>query len=93
MPPKRKQHSVHDKLALITRVRNGEGQTKVAKETGVAESTLRGWLKDEVKLREFVTTLEGNSGLSRKRARTAKDAPLDNAMFISALQILSSSKY
>ena len=56
--PKRKCYTVREKLNLIDRVRNGEGQTKVAREMCVAESTLRGWLKDENKLREFVDNVE-----------------------------------
>ena len=43
--PKRKCYTVREKLNLIDRVRNGEGQTKVAREMCVAESGLRGWLK------------------------------------------------
>lgn len=79
--PKRKCYSVREKLNLIDRVRNGEGQTKVAREMSVAESTLRGWLKDEAKLREFVDTVEESEGLARKRARTATDQNHDKALY------------
>ena len=51
---KRKVYSVEDKLSAISRVRGGESQAKVSRDLGVAESTLRGWLKDENKLRKFV---------------------------------------
>ena len=79
--PKRKAYTVREKLAVITRIRNGESQVKVSKDTGVAESTLRGWLKSEVQLRDFVDSVDGDGGLARKKARTAKDGPLDSAMF------------
>ena len=45
--PKRKAYTVREKLELITRIRNGESQAKVARETSIADSTLRGWLKCE----------------------------------------------
>ena len=45
---------VREKLDLVVRIRKGESQCKVSREMHVPESTLRGWLKDEVKLREFL---------------------------------------
>jgi len=54
---KRKAYSVEDKLSAISRVR-GESQAKVFRDLGVAKSTLRGWLKDENKLREFVHNVD-----------------------------------
>ena len=41
---------VREKLDLVIRIRKGESQCKVSQEMRVPESTLRGWLKDEVKL-------------------------------------------
>ncbi|KAI0242258.1 Exoskeleton protein RP43 [Lamellibrachia satsuma] len=46
----------------------------------VPESTLRGWLKDEMKLREFIHTVEEDDGLRRKKTHVAKDSALDNAV-------------
>ena len=46
--PKRKAYTVREKLDLVIRIRKGESQCKVSREM------LRGWLKDEVKLREFL---------------------------------------
>ena len=43
-----------EKLDLVIRIRKGKSQCKVSQEMRVPESTLRGWLKDEVKLREFL---------------------------------------
>jgi len=63
-------------LDLIGRIRNRETQARVVKDTGVNESTLRGWLKNEAKLRTFVETVE-KDGLSRKKAHTAADPQLD----------------
>ena len=55
---KRKAYSVEVKLSAISRVRGGESQTKVSRDLGVAESTLRGWLKEETMLREFVPSVD-----------------------------------
>ena len=52
--PKRKAYTVCKKLDLVIRLRKSESQCKVSREMRVPESTLRGWLKDEVKLREFL---------------------------------------
>jgi len=66
--PKRKSYSVREKLVVVTRVQNGE-------------STIRGWLKDEQKLRDFVDTVDSTDGMKRKKARTANDPELDKAVF------------
>ena len=68
--PKRKQYTVQEKLHLVDRVRKGESAAKVCRESGVAEGTLRGWLKEEVKLREYLHSVDTDDGLSRKRQRT-----------------------
>ena len=52
--PKRKAYTVREKLDLVIRIRKGELQCKVSREMRVPKSTLRGWLKNEVKLREFL---------------------------------------
>ena len=78
--PKQNAYTVRKKLELITRIRNGESQAKVAHETSIAESTLRGWLKSEVALRQYADGLQGEDGLKRKKQRTAKDPVLDIAM-------------
>ena len=78
--PKRKAYSIKEKLEIVARIRNGQSQCKVARETGIAESTVRGWLKDEDKLRKFVDTVEDGDGLRRKKARQAKDDTLDRAV-------------
>ena len=78
---KRKAYTVAEKLVLVQRVRNGESQAKVVRDTGVPESTLRGWLKEEAKLREFVVTVDESGGLKRKKARLAMDAELDSRLF------------
>ena len=77
----RKLYTVEQKLEAVARVRRGESQAKVSRDNGVPESTLRGWLKDEDKLREFSTSLDGSEGLKRKRVKTAKDPELDKAVF------------
>ena len=47
---------------------------------GTTESTVRGWKKDEEKLRSMVQDLEEDTGLKRKRARLAQDTQLDAAV-------------
>ena len=66
---------------MVERVRNGESQAKVCRETGIPESTLRGWIKQEDQLRTFVAELDGEQGLARKRARQAQNPQLDKAVF------------
>ena len=78
--PKRKAYTVREKLELLTRIRNGESQAKVARETSIADSTLRGWLKCEGALRQYADGLQDEDGLKRKKQRTAKDPVLDTAM-------------
>ena len=77
---KRKAYTIAEKLHIVDRVRNGETQAKVSKETGVAEGTLRGWLKNEGKLREACTVMD-DCGQKRKRSRTAQDPQLEKAVF------------
>ncbi|XP_006011116.1 jerky protein homolog-like [Latimeria chalumnae] len=78
---KRKAYNVHEKLELIDRIHAGQSKAKISYDTGVPESTLQGWLKEEYNLRAFVMTVSETEGLSRKRARTASDAPLDTAVY------------
>ena len=78
--PKRKSYTVRVKLELVTRMRNGEAQCKISREMGIPESTLRGWLKDEVKLIGFVHTLQDDDSLRRKKTRRSRDPTLDTAM-------------
>ena len=73
MNSKRKHasHNVQQKLDVIERIRKGETRTKVSRELGVPDSTIRRWVKDENKFRAFLDQLD-EGGLRRKRARTAK---------------------
>ena len=64
--PKRKKFTIAEKLECIDRVRDGESQAKVSRDVDVPESTLRGWLSSEDKLRKFVNTIDSEEGLSRK---------------------------
>lgn len=76
---KRKAFTIKEKLELVDRVRNGDSQAKIVKETGVNESTLRGWLRNEEKLRGYAETVD-KDGLQRKKARLAADPQLDGKM-------------
>jgi len=84
MASKRKPQSytVAFKLQIISRIRNGnEQQTKVARELGISESTVRGWLRNEDKLRSFVDELDSEVGMARKRARLSADPALDKIAY------------
>ncbi|XP_076310682.1 uncharacterized protein LOC143225345 [Tachypleus tridentatus] len=61
--------------------RNGEARTKIMKEIGVPESTLRGWLKNEDQLREFCNQVDRMTGLQRKKAKTAADPAVDMEVY------------
>ena len=54
---------------------------QVARELGIAESTVRGWLKDEPKIRSFVDEVDSDVGLARKRARGPENPVLDQATY------------
>lgn len=77
----RKSYSVNEKLRAIERIKNGEKQAKVSRDIGVAESTLRGWLKDEMKLHGFLLSVDESVGLKRKRARAPKDVDFQETVF------------
>ena len=79
MSTKRKAYSVAEKLAVVDRLKNGESQAQVSRSLGVAESTMRGWIKDESRLRKFSSEME-DAGNSRKRQRLAADTTLDKAV-------------
>lgn len=46
-----RQLSVREKISAVQRVHDGESKASVARMIGVPESTLRGWCKNEMKLR------------------------------------------
>ena len=78
----RKSYAVREKLELelVTRIRNGESQSKVSYETSIAVSTLRGWLKCEGQIREYTDSLQDEDGLKLKKQRTSTDQVIDKAM-------------
>ncbi|XP_073433385.1 tigger transposable element-derived protein 5 [Dendrobates tinctorius] len=77
----RKAYSIKDKLEAIERVKNGERQASVSRDFGVPGGTLRGWLKDEQKLRWFLDQLGGDVGTQRKKMRLANDEEIDRAVY------------
>ena len=54
------QFTVLEKLAVIDRVKRGDSRAKIRQELGVPESTMRGWLKDEEKYRQFAEVIYDN---------------------------------
>ena len=65
---------------VVTRAQNGESQANVSHNNAVAQSTIRGWLKDEQKQCNFVDTVDSSEGMKRKKARTANSPELDKAV-------------
>ncbi|KAF6031898.1 TIGD5 [Bugula neritina] len=75
--PKRKliQYTLEEKFTAVRRIRNGERQCAVSRDMGVHEATLRGWLRDEGKLRAFADDIELSQGIERV-ASEVPEAPL-----------------
>ncbi|XP_075982634.1 protein distal antenna-like isoform X2 [Anticarsia gemmatalis] len=84
-----------DKIEAIQRVNDGESKASVARDIGVPESTLRGWCKNEDKLRYMTSRLsspdtdKSNDGEPPdKRARTespaAPPSPIATGLDLSA---------
>lgn len=78
-----RQLSIHEKLSAIQRVHEGESKASVARLIGVPESTLRGWCKNEVKLRTMVdkggsspVMVNGTATPPEKKAKLMVDEPL-----------------
>ncbi|KFU90198.1 Tigger transposable element-derived protein 5, partial [Chaetura pelagica] len=77
----RRAYSIKDKLQAIERVKKGERQASVCRAFGVPGGTLRGWLKDEPKLRWFLAQLGGDVGTQRKKMRLANEEEIDRAVY------------
>ncbi|XP_006131746.3 tigger transposable element-derived protein 5 [Pelodiscus sinensis] len=77
----RRAYSIKDKLQAIERVKTGERQASVCRDFGVPGGTLRGWLKDEPKLRWFLDQLGGEVGTQRKKMRLANEEEIDRAVY------------
>ncbi|KAM4865426.1 tigger transposable element-derived protein 5 [Thomomys bottae] len=77
----RKAYSIKDKLQAVERVKGGERQASVCRDFGVPGGTLRGWLKDEPKLRRFLDQLGGEVGTQRKKMRLANEEAIDRAVY------------
>jgi hypothetical protein len=78
---KLKAYTIEEKLNIIERIRKGTKKAEICRELNLPESTLRGWLKNEDKMRAFIDNMESDSGLLRKRSRTAQNTDLDKCMF------------
>jgi hypothetical protein len=49
---------LYEKFKIIERVKNGESKASLFRECGIEEGTIRGWIKEENKLRSFVDSIE-----------------------------------
>jgi len=74
-----KQFSIVEKIEIIDKIKAGQSRTSIIKEFGVPEGTLRGWLKDEEKLRTAISEMD-TPDQKRKRFKGANDTELDKAV-------------
>ena len=58
--------TVKEKIEALDRIKSGVKRSHVANELGVHESTVRGWKKEEAKLREMVLDMHESEGMMRK---------------------------
>lgn len=58
---KRTSYTVEQKLEIVRLVREGCQQTMLAREVGLPESTLRGWLREEEKLRTILQRINNTA--------------------------------
>uniref|UniRef100_A0A1B6E558 HTH psq-type domain-containing protein n=1 Tax=Clastoptera arizonana TaxID=38151 RepID=A0A1B6E558_9HEMI len=80
-----RQLSIQEKLSAIQRVHNGESKASVARLIGVPESTLRGWCKNEVKLKGMLDKSLSFAGTSpspppEKKQRLGDGQEMDEAL-------------
>lgn len=81
-----RQLSIQEKLSAIQRVHNGESKASVARLIGVPESTLRGWCKNEVKLRGMLDKTLSFAGASpspppEKKQKLSDGPEVDDALW------------
>lgn len=77
---KRKQFTVIEKLGALDQLHGGASRNAVCKNLGITESTLRGWIKTEDKLRATSLQHDDPAGNQRKRAKYAEDDKLETAV-------------
>ncbi|XP_070202984.1 uncharacterized protein [Littorina saxatilis] len=84
LPPrgkKRKACTVQERLHAIERCKKGDSRSSIVRDLGISNSTLRGWLGSEDKLRSFINIIDTSVGLKRLRTTGAFDKKLDAAVF------------
>ncbi|CAM2113932.1 unnamed protein product [Caretta caretta] len=84
-----KSFSAQEKLYAMDQVKKGKQETQLARDLGISESTLRGWKKEEEKLRSLPCILEEETGLQSKKVKFANDKSLDSALYQWFLQAYS----
>ena len=78
---KRKNYTIEEKLQVIEKVKSGVSKASIFRESGIPEGTIRGWVKEEEKLRSFVASVESDVGLQRKKVRVGEDNELDDCLY------------
>ncbi|CAM5102892.1 unnamed protein product [Eretmochelys imbricata] len=78
---KHKSFSAQEKLYALDQLKKSKQQTQLPRDLGISESTLRGWKKEEEKLRILSCILEEETGLQCKTIKFANDESLDSALY------------
>jgi hypothetical protein len=74
-------YTIVEKLKIIERVKNGESKASLFRISGIPEGTIRGWMKEENKLRAFVDSIEVDVGLRRKNTRLCEHSETDECLY------------
>ena len=61
-----------ENFALIGRVKRGESEANVSRDYGVSEDTLRGCLKDEEMLLDFVNMVDSSDRMNYRRVTSCQ---------------------
>jgi len=78
---KHTSYTIEEKLAAVSRFRNGVRQCTLVKELGVNESTLRSWIRSEDTLRAHVDKADGEPALKMRRVNPGRDPVRDDVVF------------
>lgn len=73
--------TIHDKLEIIRRIENGEKQYRIAKEYGIARSTVSDIKNMRAKFQSFLSMNHSPAALERRTIRQPKDMLHEQAVY------------
>lgn len=73
--------TIHDKLEIIRRIENGERQYRIAKEYGIARSTVSDIKNKRDKFHSFLSMNHSPAALARRTTRQPKDMVHEQAVY------------